>query len=222
MKKIFLLLLTSFVFICSNAQDQTINGNLTLGTDIAGKFDLGYKLYFRGCDSSDDPIWMAKYTNKKESTDLRVNIGDGADPSDRFIVGTTVWDTQKWDDNFVVTADGKVGIGISRPKNTLDVNGKLHAREVLIDNTGWADFVFDKSYKLPTLEEVEAHINKHSRLPEIPSEAEVKENGINVGEMQVILLQKIEELTLYVIQQQKELNEVKKENKELRTLVNNK
>lgn len=165
---------------------------------------------------------MAKYTNKKESTDLRVNIGDGADPSDPFIVGTTVWDTQKWDDNFVVTADGKVGIGISRPKNTLDVNGKLHAREVLIDNTGWADFVFDKSYKLPTLEEVEAHINKHSRLPEIPSEAEVKENGINVGEMQVILLQKIEELTLYVIQQQKELNEVKKENKELRTLVNNK
>lgn len=222
MKKIFLLLLTSIVFICSNAQDQTINGNLNLGNDIAGKFDLGHKLYFKGCDFSNDPIWMAKYTGQMEVTELRVNIGDGYDYSDRFIIGYTKWDTHKWYDNFVVTSEGKVGIGVSKPLNALDVNGKIHAREVKIDNTGWADFVFDKSYKLPTLEEVEAHINKHSRLPEIPSEAEVKENGINVGEMQVILLQKIEELTLYVIQQQKELNEVKKENKELRTLVNNK
>lgn len=222
MKKIFLLLLTSIVFICSNAQDQTTNGTLSLGSDIAGKFDLGYKLYFRGCAFSNDPIWMAKYTEKMEVTDLRVNISDDYDSRDRFVIGYTKWDDHKWYDSFVVTSQGKVGIGVSNPVNALDVNGKLHAREVLIDNTGWADFVFDKSYKLPTLEEVEAHINKHSRLPEIPSEAEVKENGINVGEMQVILLQKIEELTLYVIQQQKELNEVKKENKELRTLVNNK
>ena len=75
---------------------------------------------------------------------------------------------------------------------------------------GWSDFVFGNDYNLLTLSEVEDYIDKNGHLPDIPSEAEVEENGINIGEMQAKLLQKIEELTLYVIQLEKEIDELKK------------
>ena len=80
-----------------------------------------------------------------------------------------------------------------------------------VEATKWPDFVFDKDYKLRTLQEVENHINEHKHLPDIPSEKEVKENGLSLGEMQAKLLQKIEELTLYTI----ELNKTVKEQGEL-------
>ena len=73
-----------------------------------------------------------------------------------------------------------------------------------MEATKWSDFVFGIDYELRTLEEVEKHINAKGHLPEIPSEAEVTENGINLGEMNAKLLQKIEELTLYLIEQNKQ------------------
>ena len=104
------------------------------------------------------------------------------------------------------SSEGNIGIGVLNPQNKLDVVGTIRATEVKVE-TGWADFVFDKDYKLPTLQEVENHINEHKHLPDIPSEAEVKENGVSLGEMQAKLLQKIEELTLYVIKQDKTIKE---------------
>ncbi|MBF0576276.1 hypothetical protein [Dysgonomonas sp. GY617] len=84
---------------------------------------------------------------------------------------------------------GNVGIGTSNPKKLLDVAGTIHAQNVEIDLNNWSDFVFDEDYELPSLQEVEAHIKEHKHLPNIPSEDEVKEEGINIGEMQAKLLQ---------------------------------
>lgn len=101
--------------------------------------------------------------------------------------------------------DGNVGIGVTNPQHKLDVNGTIHAKEVKVDLSGWADFVFKKGYDLPSLEEVEKHIQQKGHLPGIPSEKEVLENGISLAENQTLLLQKIEELTLYSIEQSKKL-----------------
>lgn len=102
---------------------------------------------------------------------------------------------------------GKVGVGTDNPKSALDVRGKIIADEVEIKVNKGADFVFASDYKLPTLSEVETFVKTNEHLPEIPSEKEMQEQGINVVELQVKLLQKIEELTLYTIQQQKQLDE---------------
>ncbi|SMD37012.1 hypothetical protein SAMN04488029_3190 [Reichenbachiella faecimaris] len=105
-----------------------------------------------------------------------------------------------------ILQNGSVGIGTSTTgTHKLAVEGSIGAREIKVEASGWSDFVFYDSYKLRSLEEVEEHINEKGHLPEIPSEAEVTENGVNLGEMDAKLLQKIEELTLYLIEQNKEL-----------------
>ncbi len=108
-----------------------------------------------------------------------------------------------------ITGNGNVGIGQSNPNNKLDVNGTIHSKEIKVDMTDWSDFVFKKEYNLPTLEEVEKHIAEKGHLENIPSEKEVLENGINLGEMNAKLLQKIEEMTLYMIEMKKENIEMK-------------
>ena len=116
-------------------------------------------------------------------------------------------------DNGNIIASGKIGIGLSdaatklaaSPSDELlTVNGTIHATEVKVDLTGsLADFVFHPSYKLMPLNQVEQYVKTNSHLPEIPSAAEVSKNGLSMGEMQNKLLQKVEELTLYVIEQEK-------------------
>ncbi|PWB18331.1 tail fiber protein [Flavobacterium sp. HTF] len=101
---------------------------------------------------------------------------------------------------------GNLGIGTTTTGvYKLAVEGAIGAREVKVMATGWADFVFKKEYELPTLEDVEKHINEKGHLRNIPTEAEVLKDGISLGEMNVKLLQKIEELTLYVIEQNKKI-----------------
>lgn len=121
-------------------------------------------------------------------------------------------------DTMLLSENGNVGIGIN-PKNKLDVNGTIHAREVKVDLTGWADYVFKTDYDLPSLEFVEKHIKEKGHLPSVPSEQEVLEKGINLGDNQRLLLQKIEELTLYSIEQNKKINSLEVENKQIKSLL---
>ncbi len=102
---------------------------------------------------------------------------------------------------------GNVGIGTSNPGSyKLSVNGTIHAKEVVVDQIGWADYVFDENYRNAPLSEVEQHIKEYKHLPGVPSAGEVAEKGVSVGQMQAVLLQKIEELTLHQIEQEKRMS----------------
>ena len=122
----------------------------------------------------------------------------------------------------LIKSDGNVGIGTSNTGDyRLAVNGKIRANEIRVD-AGWADFVFDDTYRLRPLSEVFLYIQKNKHLPDVPSAKEVKENGISVGEINSKLLQKIEELTLYMIEIKKENQDLKKEIQEIRKLIRKK
>jgi len=112
-----------------------------------------------------------------------------------------------------ITATGNVGIGITNPQNKLDVNGTIHSKSVIIDLLGWPDYVFKKDYQLMPLAQVKSYIDQNQHLPEMPSDEEVEAKGLDVGEMNKLLTKKVEELTLYLIEKDKELNEQKQVNK---------
>lgn len=105
-----------------------------------------------------------------------------------------------------IGANGNVGIGTTAISNfKLSVEGNIRARKVRVDPDVWADYVFENNYNLRPLKEVEQYIQQEKHLPDVPSAAEIKKEGLDVGDNQAVLLRKIEELTLYVIQQQKQL-----------------
>ena len=102
---------------------------------------------------------------------------------------------------------GYVGIGTDAPKHELDVRGVISAEEVKVQILRGANHVFNTDYDLKPLSEVESFIKENRHLSEIPSEKQMRENGLNMNEFQIKLLQKIEELTLYVIDQDKTIKE---------------
>ncbi|WP_342330256.1 hypothetical protein [Pedobacter sp. FW305-3-2-15-E-R2A2] len=106
---------------------------------------------------------------------------------------------------------GNIGIGTVTPKEKLSVRGRIRAEEVKVETANWPDYVFDANHQILSLLELENYIKFHKHLPEIPSAAEVKKDGIALGEMNKLLLKKIEELTLYLIEKDKEISELKKE-----------
>lgn len=122
--------------------------------------------------------------------------------------------------DMIINHEGNIGIGTINPGSwKLAVNGKIRAKEIKVE-TGWSDFVFYDDYKLPSLLDVENHIKEKGHLKDIPSAKQVAKDGIFLGEMDSKLLQKIEELTLYTIQQEKKIKKLEEENKELKSLSN--
>ncbi|WP_010182907.1 hypothetical protein [Aquimarina agarilytica] len=103
---------------------------------------------------------------------------------------------------------GKIGIGTDDPQNELSVNGTIWAQEVIVSLEDGADWVFEDDYNLKPLAEVEAFIKRNKHLPEMPSADDFRANDMKVSEMTNRLLQKIEELTLYTIEQEKKLEEL--------------
>lgn len=215
-----------------------LNGDLQFVGDIPLE-NWGHHLWFSNLGDNTDPIFMARYNAALDASELRVSLGDTPDKRDKFSIGTITWSNYNFTPMFTVQADGKVGIktndpqneldvngaikgksllitdgnvgiGIDNPKNKLDVNGTIKAKEIKVElDPEWPDFVFKKGYKLPTLEEVKKHIEEKGTLPGVPGESDVKANGVSLGEVNAILLQKIEELTLYVIKQQEEIDILK-------------
>jgi hypothetical protein len=148
----------------------------------------------------------------------------------------------------MILGNGNIGIGTTAPSEKLDINGNIYTNgKILIGqlntaavapyalavngsaiftkatvklNANWPDFVFEPTYNLPTLSQVEAYITKHKHLQGVPSATEVKEKGIDLGDNQTILLKKVEELTLYMIELNKKVEILAKENEALKKKVN--
>lgn len=129
-----------------------------------------------------------------------------------------------------ISFEQKVGIGTtSTGSHLLAVDGSIGAREIIVEGNSWSDFVFEEGYELPSLQQVENYISKKGHLKDIPSAVEIENNGIPLGEMDALLLQKIEELTLYVIEINKQNQDLQREieslsnaNKDLQSLLKNK
>ncbi|SCY40311.1 hypothetical protein SAMN02927916_1942 [Flavobacterium anhuiense] len=184
--------------------DQIINGKVGIGTAVPSAFLEVYSPNIE-VGKNDTQKWSSR------NTEYNLKL-------------QTIWNEHGINQEFVQRYDGvdyaslsffagKVGIGTSTPDSKLAVNGTIHSKEVKVDMNGWPDYVFKKEYNIPTLTEVEDHIVKKGHLENIPSEEEVLKNGINLGEMNAKLLQKIEELTLYLIEQNKSIENLVKENK---------
>lgn len=120
---------------------------------------------------------------------------------------------------FAVTS-GNVGIGTSLPDAKLTVKGTIHTQEVKVDlQVPGPDYVFDDDYKLITLTEIKDYIAKNHHLPEIPSAVQMGKEGLNLGNMNIKLLKKVEELTLYLIEKDNQLMEQKKVNQSLQQQI---
>jgi hypothetical protein len=117
------------------------------------------------------------------------------------------------------TSNGNVGLGTVTPQYRLDVCGTIRSKEILVQ-TGWCDYVFDKDYKLLSLREVENFIKANKHLPDVTSGDKIETEGLEVGKVSSQMIRKIEELTLYVIAQEKAINDLKAENKKLELQMN--
>lgn len=160
---------------------------------------------------------VVNHPNSSTWTPLfKVKSNGDAEVSHDLKVNATVytWNSYNWGDGYI---DGylRIGNGVSLPSGyKLYVQDGILTEKVKValssDPTNWSDFVFDDNYDLRPLSDVEKFIKKNKHLPEIPSTEEVHKEGLDLAQMDAKLLQKVEELTLYVIQQQKEINELKK------------
>lgn len=210
---------------------------------LATSFNNAHKVYF-GDDGTNTKIWigepnskwnylkvritevMASHANISPDTwkkgwniDLTTNnfssqVNRTVENTLPIASGSSIWQVSN-DDIYYPNPNGQVGIGTNSPTAELTVNGHIHAKEVRVYTAAGADFVFDKDYDLLELDKLEKFVTTNQHLPDIPSEKKMIEDGLHLGEMDIRLLQKVEELTLYIIEMNKKLEKVETDNKQL-------
>ncbi|WP_158800291.1 cell division protein ZapB [Pedobacter sp. L105] len=182
-------------------------GNVGIGTGTPKS-----KLHVGGGTSDLISIGTTDYSGNSGQALAGVKAGEIADGHG----GTIEFQTLSWGASpYALTTkmiiqgnSGNVGIGIANPLEKLAVNGIIHSQEVKVDMTGWSDYVFKKEYPLLPLSEVKTYIDKNQHLPDMPSESEVIKTGLSLGDMNKLLTKKVEELTLYLIDNQKQLQQL--------------
>lgn len=214
-----LLITAQSVLWSENNNDIYFNtGNVGIGTtspqvklDVHGTIRTNYNPILLTVDDYHGLKWFDTYAGSTIDGPVLFGYSGGS-------LATNTGGTTK---NILIwKEDGSVGIGTDKTAGfKLSVEGKIRAREIEVNADTWADYVFAKNYNLMPLEDLENFINTKNHLPNIPTAKEVTENGLNLGEMQIKQMEKIEELTLYLLEIKKQLDMVKEENKELKQLI---
>ncbi|WP_350284676.1 hypothetical protein [uncultured Croceitalea sp.] len=208
----------------SRHNTTTWSNSISLTSD--GKVGVGTTTPYDKLEVRDGRIRISRGNDRMflsvDDVNSKSQISFGDDLNDRLAFYFDFWQGTAQDKEVMsVHANGRVGIGtnLSTPDAKLTVKGDIHAEEVKVDlNVPGPDYVFKEGYDLKTLEEVQNHIETKGHLPNIPSAAEMEANGIELGEMNMKLLKKIEELMLYTLQQQEQIDRLKLIEKRLRTL----
>lgn len=217
--------LSVIVFVCAVtiAIAQPINGNNSTGLGSNNGDNL--LQYQVSAVAGTSNLYMARQWMLREGTGsdwYTANFVEGISIDASFTTAQTSRTWWKRDPHYEKHSWGSggntymtlnstgLGIGTMSPDAKLTVNGQVHATEVKVTTTvPTPDYVFATEYNLPALEQVESYIKQHQHLPEVPSAKEMETDGIKVGEMNMLLLKKIEELTLYVIDLKKEVEALK-------------
>lgn len=190
--------------------DQSIEGGLSISGDISTKKNINLE--------NNAMIGRALFNTFTYDNQLMGHYAlSWGDDSWSASYGPTLWQSAYGGMKFftqglprmAIHFNGNVGIGTINPQAKLDVRGAISATEVKVQILTGADHVFNKDYNLKSLSEVKAFVEENKHLPEIPSEKEMRDNGLNMNEFQIKLLQKVEELTLYVIKQDEEIKKLK-------------
>jgi len=230
--------LLTAVVLCMTV--NSLKAQWTTGTDIynqnsgnvginnsapAAKFAVNGTSLFGGPASNLDPVYTPNDISHLASSRQMLigwnrSAGDGETDfiSNRGSGGTGGFSFYDYTNNYILThllsikGNGNVGIGTNTPADKLSVNGNIRAKEVKVETANWPDYVFQPNYELQKLSEVKAYIDQHHHLPELPSATQVEKEGINLGELNAKLLKKIEELTLHLIEKDKQLQEEKGRN----------
>ena len=188
-----------------------INGTTTTPSPVTFGNNLGY-YQFGGYDGTQNirSAWITGIASQNWTpTGRGAGMAFCTTPNN----STTMTERMRVDEN------GNVGIATTDTKGyTLAVNGNAIFNKVVVKAYPWPDYVFHLNYRLLPLSEVEQYINQYHHLPEVLSAEEVENNGLDVGDNQATLLKKIEELTLYVIEQDKQIKKLASENREMESL----
>lgn len=213
--RFFLFLLACVSANCAFAQwDQSISAIITYNV---GKVGIG------GTDGTLPPVPANWPRTKLDVWGDNISV-TGTDHNGTLVGGSlsgiAYVGCNTLSNGIAIHPSGNVGLGTTQPGSyKLAVEGVIGARKVVVTQASWADYVFHKSYVLPSLQQVSAFISLNHHLPGVPSAKEVKEQGLDIAGNQAILLKKIEELTLYSIDQDKRLekqqNELKAQRKEI-------
>jgi len=206
--------------VVKGGNSAIVSGNLGIGTTTPDeKLDVNGNILIQGYGGGNDSALgtLKFYNNYTSSSSVlaQIQARRGVSSHQKGDLAFYVKDGTNLSESLRIVSNGNVGIGTTTPDEKLAVNGNIHAKEVRVDLVGWPDYVFTKEYNLPSLKDVENHIQENGHLQDIPSTTEVTKNGIMLGEMNAKLLQKIEELTLYTIQQQKEIINLKRKTSKL-------
>ncbi|WP_236581907.1 tail fiber protein [Sphingobacterium spiritivorum] len=145
----------------------------------------------------------------------RAEVVDGNEPTIEALLGINKSQAD------VAYFSGKVGIKTSTPREyDLAVNGKIRSQEVKVEAANWPDYVFKKDYELRSLSELQTYIEEHGHLPDMPKAAEAEKEGVSLGEMNKLLLKKVEELTLHLIKKENQLQQQNKRISEIEQQLN--